>query len=632
MSTAGKKTPLKVTVERLLEQGLAIHRAGDVERADDIYRQVLRRSPHIAVAWYLRSVVAMGQKRHLDASVFLENAVRHDPKNVRFLCNLGEAYRRLGRLGEAVIALRRATTDDPTLAEAHFNLGVVLKELGSTSEAHASLERAMALKPELPGLETNLRIVVGGLRREQFEMDEAVQLLEQAVELDPTMAAARNGLGLALADRGQLDEAIQCFRKALELDPDDHTSRGNLLFALPYHPDFDAATIRSEAETFARLHANQPSRGSKHRNTADPEKRLRVGYVSPDFREHVTNFFVLPLLRNHDRSRVEIYCYADVRNRDEMTETFRAERVEWRDISQMDDQGAAARIEEDGIDVLLDLAMHSSYNRILMLAKKPAPVQACYLAYLGTTGLQAMDFRLTEPRLDPEGEGELTYTETCIHLPDGYWCYDPLTDVPSVTPLPALKNGYVTFGSMNAFRKVNVAVLERWSAVLQAVPGARMIVHAPPGFAVSWVRETLSRLGTDPTRLDFVSRLSRNEYLDTYDRIDVCLDTLPYNGGTTTLDAHWMGVPVVTEIGRTVFGRAGYAIAHQLSLLDLVANNREEYVACAVSLVKDLERLASLRATLRDRLARSPLMDAPRFARNIEQAYRRMWTQWCRAQ
>jgi predicted O-linked N-acetylglucosamine transferase (SPINDLY family) len=628
MSTAGKKKPLKIPVERFLEQGLALHRNGDVERADDIYRQVLQRAPHIGVAWYLRSVVAVGQKRHLDAIGFLENALRHEPKNPRYLCNLGEVYRRVGRLGAAETALRRAIAEDPRVAEAHVNLGLVLKELGRLSDAHVSLETATALKPELPGLGAAL----GALLREQFELDEAVRVLEQAVERDPTLATARNVLALALADRGQIDEAVQSFRKALELEPDDITSRGNLLFVLAYHPDADSTTIRSEAETFGRIHTNHLNRQSSHRNTVDPEKRLRVGYLSPDFREHVTSYFVMPLLRNHDPSLVEVYCYADVRNPDKVTDAFRAERVQWRDIFDMDDQQAAARIEEDGIDILVDLAMHSSYSRILLLARKPAPVQVCYLAYLGTTGLMSMDFRLTEPRLDPEGECEAFYTERCIHLPDGYWCYDPLTDTPQVAPPPALENAYVTFGSMNAFRKVNTAVLERWSDVLQAVPGSRMLIHAPPGFAATRVRETFSRLGTDPARLDFVGRSSRKEYLQTYDRIDICLDTLPYNGGTTTLDALWMGVPVVTEVGRTVFGRAGYAIAHQLSLLDLVAKSRDEYVERAAKLAKDIDQLATLRATLRERLERSPLMDAPRFARNVEQAYRRMWTEWCRAQ
>ncbi len=671
-----KNNPPKLSVQELLEKGLTHHRAGDVQHAEHIYGQVLLRTPENATAWYLRSVIAMSEKNYARAAELLERALKCAPENAVFLCNLGEAYRRLDRRSEALAALQRATAANPNLAEAHYNLGVVQKQLGRVNDAIKSFERALALNPKLPRLgeellntwslagrrdlaiefyecmrnvvhdelaiavyerirnvvpdTAGLRIALADYYFGAFLFDDAVKHFEHALELDSNSAPVHASYASVLADQGDLDAAIHHYRKALELDPNDHISHGNLLFILSHHTSFDGRQILAEAEAFGRQHIKNPPLSVDYPNVRDPTRRLRVGYVSPDFRQHSVAHFLLPLFRHHDRDSIDLLCYSNVSDPDSLTHQFREQADTWREIWELDDQVVANQIRDDRIDILVDVAMHTKNNRLMVFARKPAPVQVAYLAFLGTTGIPTMDYRLTEPRLDPPGNTKELYTERSFWLPDVYWCYDPLTTVPEVNALPAVSAGFITFGSLNNFRKVSPEALALWVSVLQAVPRSRMIIHAPPGATVERVRVAFESQGVNRDRLDFVGRLSREAYLETYQRIDVCLDTVPHNGATTSLDAYWMGVPVVSLLGPTVVGRGGYTIAHHLGLPDLVATSADEYVACAARLAADLGRLSELRAQLRSRLEQSALMDAPKFARAIEQAYRTMWTEWCR--
>ena len=292
-------------------------------------------------------------------------------------------------------------------------------------------------------------------------------------------------------------------------------------------------------------------------------------------------------------------------------------------------QQVAERIRSDRIDILVDLALHTANNRLLVFARKPAPVQVTWLGYPGTTGLSAIDYRLTDPYLDPPGLFDAFYSEESIRLPDTFWCYDPLTDQPPVNALPALENGFITFGCLNNFCKVNDGCLALWAQVLQAVPQSRLLLLAPRGQAREHVLARLQQEGIAAPRVEFADRQPRLEYLKLYHRIDLGLDPLPYNGHTTSLDAFWMGVPTLTLVGKTVVGRAGWSQLCNLGLKELAAETPEQYVALAAELAADLPRLQELRGTLRQRMLRSPLMDANRFARHVEQAYRQMWRRWC---
>jgi predicted O-linked N-acetylglucosamine transferase (SPINDLY family) len=496
-------------------------------------------------------------------------------------------------------------------------------ELGRGDAAIAEFRAAIAAKPDFADAHNDLACAL----RDRGEMDQAVAELRQAVMLKPDYAPAHSNLGNLLKDRGELDAALAAYRQAMFIDPRWITSHQNLLYALNFHPQYDGAAILREHQAFDRLHA-QPlaNLARSHVNDRDPDRRLRIGYVSPDFRDHVVGRNMLPLLGAHDHERFEIACYALMQRHDAMTLRFGALADIWRDVAADSDDEIAEMIRGDRIDILVDLALHMDGNRLLVFARKPAPVQVTFAGYPGTTGLAAIDYRLTDPYLDPPGINGAFYSEASIRLPGCFWCYDPLDNGLSVNELPARADGQITFGCLNSFCKVNDAVLAAWSAVMAACPDSRIVILAGAG---DHRRQVLAALGVHPARVEFVGHRARDEYLKLYHRLDLVLDTFPYNGHTTTCDALWMGVPVVSVAGKTAVGRGGLSILSNLGLAELVADSQEGYVRIAADLAHDLSRLSNLRSTLRRRMEQSPLMNAPRFARDIEAAYRRMWRTWC---
>jgi protein O-GlcNAc transferase len=354
---------------------------------------------------------------------------------------------------------------------------------------------------------------------------------------------------------------------------------------------------------------------------------LRIGYVCPYFRSHVVGNALLPPFREHDRSQFEIYCYSDTQHSDEMTAQFRRGADVWRDTANLSDAELAAQVSQDRIDILMDLVMHMEGVRLGMFARKPAPIQVTWLAYPGSTGLTRMDYRFTDPVLDPPGETDHFYTEQSVRL-ETFWCFGPPANSPAIRPPPAEKNGYVTFGCLNSFAKVNDAVLEVWSEILAAIPDSRLVLRPPKGKITTRVRE---KLGADPPRLIGMPYESRHTYLKNYHRIDIALDPFPYTGHTSTLDSLWMGVPVITLPGLTSVSRGSLTILSNVGLAELAASSKGDYVALAIALAQDKSRLRELRATLRGQLERSVWMDGKRFARQAESAYRAMWHKWCGA-
>ncbi len=407
----------------------------------------------------------------------------------------------------------------------------------------------------------------------------------------------------------------------------------NLVCTQVYCPGYDAQALYEEHRRWNRRHAEPLTKFIRpHLNDPSPDRRLRVGYVSPDFRSHPVGRFLLPLLKSHDHQGFEIFCYASVLVADSVTEQCRARADVWRDVLGLSDKQVAHAIRQDRIDILVDLTMHMAYNRLLVFARKPAPVQVTYLAYCGTTGLDAMDYRLTDPYLDPPGQDGRIYSEQSVRLPETYWCYEPPREAPPVNALPALETQQVTFGCLNNFCKVSGPVLAAWSQLLQAVPHSRLLLHAGSGSHRDRVRAFLAAQGISAERVAFIDWRPTAEYFGVYQRIDLALDPFPYGGGTTTCDALWMGVPVVSLAGQTAVGRGGLSLLSNVGLPELVARDCEQYVQIAVALAQDLSRLSQLRATLRDRVQASPLTNAPRFARNVEAAYRTMWQRWCARQ
>ena len=431
----------------------------------------------------------------------------------------------------------------------------------------------------------------------------------------------------------QLDEAITAYRQALTLDPKLPLVHSNLVYTLHFHPGYNAQAIAEEHRRWNQQHAEPLTRFIQpHANDRDPERRLRVGYVSPDFRDHVVGRNLLPLFRQHDRTQFDITCYAHNSRPDAITGQFQQHADAWRDIVGLSDEQAAQLIRHDRIDILVDLSLHMAQNRLLIFARKPAPVQVTFAGYPASTGLTTIDYRLSDPYLDPPGMDESVYSEQTIRLPDSFWCYDPLEgrEIP-VNSLPALETGVVTFGCLGNFCKVNPPLLTLWAQVLRQVERSRLLLLASQGSHRQRTLDFLQQEGVDANRVDFVPHQRRQQYLELYHRIDLGLDTFPYGGHTTSLDSFWMGVPVVTLVGQTSVSRAGWCQLSNLGLTELAGHTPAEFVRIAVELANDLPRLRELRSTLRRRMEQSPLMDAPRFAHNIETAYRTMWRTWCAA-
>jgi protein O-GlcNAc transferase len=475
---------------------------------------------------------------------------------------------------------------------------------------------------------------LGNALQSEGKFDEAIACYGRALALDPNYAEAYCNLGGALKEVARLPEAVAMLRRALEIAPLFARGQSNLLYTLLFCPGYGMSEIYREHARWNELYAKPLAPAQiVHQNDRDPNRRLRIGYVSPDFRNHVQAHFVIPLLAAHDRELVEVTCYSDVVNEDAFTDRIRGLADRWRDVSAIGDEEMTELVRQDRIDVLVDLTMHMERNRLLVFVRKPAPVQVTWLAYPGTTGLTAIDYRLTDPWLEApetwEASAPRCYSEESLCLPDTFWCYDPLYEGPEVNALPAISSGAVTFGNLNAFAKFSPSALRLWARVLCQVPHSRLLLLAPPGSCRQWAMDIMQAEGSEASRIEFVSRQPREQYLEVYQRIDIGLDTVPYNGHTTSLDSLWMGVPVVTLAGQTIVGRGGLSQLSNLGLTELIAHDESRFVQVASDLAADLERLENLRTNLRKRMEASPLMDSRRFARNLEAAFRQMWRTWC---
>ncbi|HEY4248947.1 MAG TPA: tetratricopeptide repeat protein [Lacunisphaera sp.] len=532
------------------------------------------------------------------------------------------SQQRAGQLSEAEAGYRKILAETQDQPEVFYNLGLVLRSSGRLDEAVEAYERALELRPRFPEAINNLGVVFERLGR----LDEAEDVFRHALLLEPNSADALSNLGGALKDLGRLDESIQCLTRARDLAPDNARIHSNLIFTLHYSPAFDAAALCRAAAEWGEQHESR-SEPSHRRfpNDANPARRLRIGYLSGYFRDHCQALFTIPLFSHHNHHQFEIFGYSDVVTPDAITARLRGCSDVWRESKGLSDSQVAAMIRQDNIDVLVDLTLHMADHRLGVFADKPAPVQVTWLGYPGTTGVKAIDYRLTDPQLDPTGTDSF-YTERSIRLPDGFWCYDPLTPEPLVNPLPAGTTGPITFGCLNNFCKVTDAVLDLWAQVLRSVPNSKLLLLAPLGSARARVK---ARLGSVADRVKFAAYQPRCDYLELYHQIDVGLDTFPYNGHTTSLDALWMGVPVISRSGSTAVSRAGLSLMTTLGLPEFVAGTNDQFVRIATNLANDRTRLGSLRSGLRERMQRSPLMDAGRFAKNMEAAYRLMWQNWC---
>jgi protein O-GlcNAc transferase len=609
--------------------GNVLRRQGKLDEAIAACRRAIGIDPNHAEA-HFNLGNALSDQRALDAAVAaFRQAIGIRPGKAEAHCNLGTALFGQGRLDEAVAAYRQAIRINPDLAEGHFNLGNALRDLG-LNEAEVAFRQALHLRPDYAEARSNL----GNTLRDLGKLGEAIAAFREAIRIKPDMAVAHCSLGATLCDQGKLDDAIAVYRHVIALNPDFADADASLLFCLNYGEHISPAALSAAHRAWDERHARPLSRSSAHANDRSVARRLRVGYVSPDFRQHSVAHFLEPLLISHDRNEIELFCYAEVSSPDATTVRFKRLADHWVSTVGMLDEAVAERIGRDRIDILVDLAGHTSKNRLLVFARKPAPVQVTWLGYPNTTGLTALDYRLVDAVTDPEGQADAFASETLVRLAGGFLCYGGSADAPAPEPPPCLATGTVTFGSFNNPAKLSEATLDAWAMVLMRLPQSRLLLKGKPfvddASRASYL-ERLGRRGVSATRVEVATFVPDAEHLAAYGRVDIALDPFPYNGTTTTCEALWMGVPVVALRGDRHAGRVGASLLTQIGLNDLVADSVEEYVEIAAALAGDPARLADLRRSLRPRMAASELCDAPGFARKIEAAYRAMWQRWCAA-
>ena len=608
-------------VEAYNNLGVTLKDLNRLDEAEASCRRALHDRPDFVEAHGNLGAILMRSGRLNEAEFSFRRALQLKPDHAGVHGMLGKLLRDLGRLDEAVASYRRAQEIDPDHTEALYDLCNALLELGRLDDAVASYRRVLASRPDHAEAHNNLGIALKKLGR----LDEAEASCRRALAIKPDYAEAHSNLGGILKDAGRLNEAMASDRRAIELDPGNAAIHSNFLYTLSFHPDFDERAILAEMKLFAAAHLGAiPAPKTPAARQPMPGRRMRIGYVSPDFRNHCQSFFTLPLLSHHDRTDYEIHCYAHLPRPDLISARLAEHTDVWRSTHLKSDEQLAAEISADGIDILVDLTMHMANGRPLLFARKPAPVQLAWLAYPGTTGNPAMDYRITDPWLDPPELGDDRYTETSLRLPDTFWCYDPLISGLQPNPLPASSAGHLTFGCLNNFCKISDDTLRRWGQVMARLPSSRLILQAASGRHRQRVLDLLAQYDIAAERIEFVGFQPRWQYLQTYQRIDICLDTLPYNGHTTSLDAYWMGVPVVSKVGASVVGRAGWSQLNNLGLAELAAFDDPSFIDIAVGLATDWSRLKHLRRTLRSRLEASPLMDGRRFAAAFEAHYRRI--------
>jgi predicted O-linked N-acetylglucosamine transferase (SPINDLY family) len=633
-----------------------LHAQRRLPEALEFYDAAIEASPREAYLRCNRSNVLKDLGRFREAIEGYMSALELDPRSAPALSNLGIVYNECGEWEAAAVCYRRALALNPRSYEAHSNFGVLLREQGQLEEATKHLQQSIVLNPQSDAAFTNLGAALKDLGqateaiacycralelnpRSHFAMNNLGTLLkdagrfaegtgcfEKAIALQPNFHLAHNNLGSALCELGRAREAAECFRRAIALKPAYHHAFSNLLFTLNYLGDTDRAALFAEHRRFDEFYG-EPLRAriQPHANVPDPARRLRVGFVSGDLREHPVAAFIEPVFARHTAAAFEFFCYSNFPKRDAVTERLRSAVEHWRDVAGWSDEALADAIRQDGIDILVDLSGHTAHNRLLVFARKPAPIQVSMIGYMQTTGLSAMNYRVTDERLDPPGANDEFNTEKLIRLPAGAAPFQPPADCPPVNELPALTNGFVTYASFNNLAKVSPEAVRAWAKILLAQPDARLLLV---GRAGNSLRADFAAQGIAADRVEVIDRLPLQDFLALHHRVDFLLDTFPYNGGTTTLLALWMGVPLVTLVGEGTVARTGASILQGVGLSRLVASNIEEYVNVAQAATADLPALADLRASLRGKLR--PLLEDPTiFTGQLESAFRDIWQKWC---
>ncbi|WEY38669.1 tetratricopeptide repeat protein [Paraburkholderia sp. SUR17] len=642
------------TPAQWVEAGLALHQAGRLDEARALYERALQHMPRHADALHLLGVIAMQQTRYADALDLIARAIEISPQAM-YYDNLGCSLRGWGKLEAAAESHQQAIALDPGSASAHNNLGLVLLQMRLPAAAAASFRRAVECRPNFADAHCNL----GNVLREMGDFERAAEHCRTAIALKPTLGEAHNNLGNALKEQGKLAEAaacyrqalaliphdaqvplnlgivlreqgrheaaIECFKQALTLQPTWQNAWGNLLFSLSFAEGASPEQYLATAIEYGKRTAAQARPYTDWLTRSADAGPLRIGFVSGDLRTHPVGFFLEGVLGRLDRTRVELFAYTTKPKEDDLTARIKPLFNGWRSLTGLTDEAAARTIRDDGIHILLDLAGHTDGSRVSVFAWKPAPVQASWIGYFASTGLTAIDYVIGDDCVLPANEAH-HFIERPWRLPRGYLCFTPPADVASDAAAESARP--LTFGSFGDLVKVNDRVTAVWARILREVPDARLFLKAKQLGDEIERRATLARFaahGIDSARIVMEGASPRASYLAAYRRVDITLSTFPYPGGTTTAESLAMGVPVLCRRGDRFLAHLCETVVTSAGLEDWIAADDEDYVAKAVALAHDRERLAALRAGLAARVLASPLCDAPRFARTLEAAFDAMW-------
>lgn len=607
-----------------MDLGGALVNLQQYEAAVDSYRTSLRLNPDSAVCHLNLGRALRLLERWDEAEAEFRAGLALEPDNSDGFLDLGNLLLHRGERAGAVHAFMRSIAADPKQIKAYYNLGILFDEVGRHEDALTVYRQGLSVAPDYAEFYSGM----AAIHIHQSRFEEAVELARKAIALDPKLAIAYSYQGSALRQLGDAQAALHSYARSLELNPDDTDVIQNYLFILLYSTEHNAAQIFAEYKRLgAVLEAPYKAHWSPHVNDRNPARRLKVGYVSGDFRLHAVANFFEPVITQHDHKNFEIYCYDNHLEQDAVTERLMAQADHWVHVRKLSDDELAARIKADGIDILVDLSGHSANNRLLALARKPAPVQMNWIGYPSTTGLTSIDYRITDEGMDPPGLSEPYHTEKLIHLPKA-WAFQSDPQAPAVNDLPALHSDQFVLGSLNLMTKINTQVVALWSRVLQALPQARLLVgNVTTQTAGDRLLEMFEKNGIAAEQLVFQARVGMHEYFELHHYIDLCLDTFPYNGGTITNHSLWMGVPVVTLPGERTASRMGVMLLRQVGLEHLIARDEDDYVNIVVGLANDLPALQDIRQSLRSRM-QTGINAASEITRNLEKAYQAAWQDW----
>ena len=694
--TTTRRRPTRISTSDLVRRGNQLHKSGKLSEAERIFRFVLGHQPNNPVALLSLGIVAHQCKRFDVAIELITRSIDVAPGYHQAFNNLGNVYAEMDRSDEAVLNFRRAIEINSAYADAHFNLGVALRKLGQIEDAVESLDACKKLAPRRTDVHYELgqchqklgdrlqaqiayrvlldidpdhimgRNHIGRMVSIMGHLDDAVAEFRRALEVQPDHVATLNGLGEALKRKGHFEESLATLEQALPIDPNNvetlsnlastHQSMGDIETAAKYydrvvdlapHAEFAeksslfVALNRPElsSEEMFALHRRLRSRHDRPDlrgktfadRSRDSDRKLRIGLLGSDFRTHVVALNIIPLIANYDHAKLEVFLYAQEKSTDRLTQVFKEETDRYTSIGRYTDEEVAEIIERDEIDILVILAGRFDENRPLVATYRPAPIQVSFHD-CATSGLEAMDYWLTDPILHPADTSE-KFTEQLYRLPV-YYQYPVQSGLPEISALPALNNGFITFGCFNKPEKINDEVVSLWAEVLHAVPQSKLLLKYFNHYSEllmqrRWI-EKFAAHGIEETRLLLKAKTdNRTKHLALYHDVDIALDPFPFNGATTTFESLTMGVPVVSLLGKHFVDRVAASMVSHAGFPELVAPDRNAYVALAASLAGDLDHLTDLRAAMRARLHASPLCDGPRYARSIEAAFRDMWRTWC---